>query len=300
MVAPFDDLRRILSQLPERDACAVKKLDGIDVGSDGAQNDGLFELKQWLASWQGVAAPAMNEAHICVLASSYAGHDVSSVQGFISAASRGGAPVNRLCVDRGIGLRVLELAPDIPYDLTAPWNQAECMAAVAFGMEATASGGHLLALSDYAPGNMLPALAVVTSVIPGCGEALKDSLSSQVMEKLDRLVEGGGVATVDPFEVLRIFGGREIAASVGAIVAARSRRIPMVVDGWSALAAMAVLEVERPGSTDHVKVASCPSSPAVRVAEKLNKKPLVGFVVAAGSGCGNAIAVALLKAASDL
>ncbi|MEX0297896.1 MAG: nicotinate-nucleotide--dimethylbenzimidazole phosphoribosyltransferase [Kordiimonas sp.] len=300
MSAPFDDLRRVLAQLPEGDTCAAKKVIGGDEVPDDNQADGLLGLKQWLATWQGTSSPQTSEAHICVLASCYAGSDSAVVKEFIDAASRGSAPVNRLCVDKGVGLRVLELAPDLPYDLSSPWDQAECMAAVAFGMEATASGGSLLGLSDYAPGNYIPALKVISFLGGFDVTKLEEHLEDKTIGVLIDFVEANGGQGTDPLEVLRLYGGREVAASVGAIIAARSRRLPVVVDGWSALAAIAVLEAEKAGSTDHVKVASCPDYASEWLAEKVGKKPLLGFSIASGSGCGNAISVALLKAAVDL
>jgi len=45
----------------------------------------------------------------------------------------------------------------------------------------------------------------------------------------------------DPLEVLRCFGGRDIAGMVGAILAARHQAIPIILDGYVVCAAAAVL-----------------------------------------------------------
>ena len=45
----------------------------------------------------------------------------------------------------------------------------------------------------------------------------------------------------EPLEVLRRLGGREIAAMVGAIIAARTERVPVIVDGFVTTAAAAIL-----------------------------------------------------------
>lgn len=307
IMTPFDDLRRVLSQLPEGDTCAGKKIAAAQGKKHIAGSDGLLALKSWLAIWQGRENPSVDEAHVCVLAACYLGGNSSEVQEFIAAASRGAAPVNRLCVDRGVGLRVLELAPDMPYDPGTPWGQAECMAAVAFGMEATAAGGHLLGLSDFAPGNKLQAVAIIASLGGITVEARLKTLRSalapddeKLLSDVCELLAKNEAESSDPLEVLRLYGGREIAASVGAIVAARSRRLPVVVDGWSGLAAVAVLEAELPNSTDHVRIASYPDELAREVVKQEGGEPLVGFAVSSGAGCGNAISVALLKAACDL
>ena len=310
MTSPFDDLRLVLAQLPEGDTCAAKKICANDENIMVDNGDGLHGLKRWLGVWQGTESPSVEEAHICVLASCYAGYDNESVKTFIGDASRGRAPVNRLCVDRGVGLRVLELAPDIPYDINAPWGQADCMAAVAFGMEATAAGGHLLALSEMAPGNLVSALAIVVSLEAGDPvDVLKryeeqvsvsDETMHKVLTELRDLFIGKVNVSKDPLEILRIYGGREVAVSVGAIIAARSRRLPVIIDGWSALAAVVLLEAESPGATEHVQVASYVDALAEYVACGANKRALLGFPVQSGAGCGNAISVGLLKAACDL
>lgn len=310
MTSPFDDLRLVLSQLPEGDNCAANKISANDEYAAVDGEDGLYALKRWLGVWQGTSEPSVKETHICVLASCYAGHDNKNVSAFITDASRGRAPVNRLCVDGGIGLRVLELAPDLPYDTNTPWEQADCMAAVAFGMEATAAGGHLLALSEMAPGNLFSALAIIVSLGADYPRVTlrkyenqiqtKDEDIQKVFSELNDLFENEKSAKNDPLETLRFYGGREIAASVGAIVAARSRRLPVIIDGWSALTAMVLLEAECPGSTDHVEVAAVPDPLAEHVLAELNRKALVGFHVKSGPGCGNAVSVGLLKAACDL
>ncbi|MFX8715945.1 nicotinate-nucleotide--dimethylbenzimidazole phosphoribosyltransferase, partial [Acinetobacter baumannii] len=55
----------------------------------------------------------------------------------------------------------------------------------------------------------------------------------------------------DPFETLRRLGGREIAAMAGAILAARMHRVPVLLDGFIASAAIAPLVAARPDFIDH-------------------------------------------------
>ena len=59
----------------------------------------------------------------------------------------------------------------------------------------------------------------------------------------------------DPLEVLRRLGGREIAAMVGAILAARIERTPVLLDGFVACAAAAVLNAIDPATLDHCMAA---------------------------------------------
>ncbi|MDA4630802.1 nicotinate-nucleotide--dimethylbenzimidazole phosphoribosyltransferase, partial [Escherichia coli] len=50
----------------------------------------------------------------------------------------------------------------------------------------------------------------------------------------------------DPLEVLRRLGGREIAAMAGAILATRVERIPVIIDGYVATSAAAILHAANP------------------------------------------------------
>lgn len=312
MSAPFDDLRQVFSQLPTGDTCAAKKITQYAAEKKLSVDDELLALKSWLSAWQGTATPSVAEAHICILASSYEGHENSAVKALISAAAKGGAPVNRLCIDQGVGLRVLELAPEIPHKLGMEgWTEAECMAAVAFGMEATAAGGDLLALSDIASGNKASALAIVATCSKGESTAILEQFAgdkqySEVIQQAKKLEAKLLEASLpedranNALSIMQLLGGREIAASVGALIAARSRRLPVLVDGWAGLAAIAIMEHQQAGSSDHVKLASCDCDLAVEMASLVGKKPLLSLNVATGPGCGSAISVTILKAACDI
>uniref|UniRef100_UPI0019534CEB nicotinate-nucleotide--dimethylbenzimidazole phosphoribosyltransferase n=1 Tax=Proteus mirabilis TaxID=584 RepID=UPI0019534CEB len=66
----------------------------------------------------------------------------------------------------------------------------------------------------------------------------------------------------DPLEVLRRVGGRDIAALVGAILAARLQRIPVLLDGYVVTAAAAILHALQPSSLDHCMAAHRSAEPA--------------------------------------
>jgi nicotinate-nucleotide--dimethylbenzimidazole phosphoribosyltransferase len=65
----------------------------------------------------------------------------------------------------------------------------------------------------------------------------------------------------DPLEVLRRLGGREIAAMAGAILAARMERIPVLIDGYVATAAAAVLHAANPSALDHCLIGHVSAEP---------------------------------------
>ncbi len=102
----------------------------------------------------------------------------------------------------------------------------------------------------------------------------------------------------DPLEVLRRLGGREIAALVGAILAARLQRVPVILDGFVVCAAAAVLHALEPGAIDHCIAGHVSAEQAHRaVLAKLGKAPLLDFGMRLGEGSGAGLALGILKAA---
>jgi nicotinate-nucleotide--dimethylbenzimidazole phosphoribosyltransferase len=105
----------------------------------------------------------------------------------------------------------------------------------------------------------------------------------------------------DPLEVLRRLGGRELAAMAGAILAARHARVPVLIDGYVASAAGAVLHALAPGALDHCLAAHRSAEPAHRqLLERLGQEPLLDLGMRLGEASGAALAAALVKAAAEL
>jgi nicotinate-nucleotide--dimethylbenzimidazole phosphoribosyltransferase len=105
----------------------------------------------------------------------------------------------------------------------------------------------------------------------------------------------------DPLEVLRRLGGREIAALAGAILAARSERVPVIVDGFVTTAAAAILHAIRADSIDHCLFAHCSAEAAhATVLRRLGKTPLLDLQMRLGEGTGAALATGIVRAAAAL
>lgn len=102
----------------------------------------------------------------------------------------------------------------------------------------------------------------------------------------------------DPLEALRRVGGREFAAIAGAILAARYQRIPVLLDGFVACAAAAVLSRLAPGALDHCLAAHASGAPAhARLLDALGKTPLLETGIELEEGAGAALAIGLVKSA---
>jgi nicotinate-nucleotide--dimethylbenzimidazole phosphoribosyltransferase len=103
----------------------------------------------------------------------------------------------------------------------------------------------------------------------------------------------------DPLAALACLGGHEIAGIAGAVLAARLARVPVLLDGFTATVAAAVLAALQPGLLDHCLVGHLSREPAhARVCERLGKQPLLDLAMRLGEGSGAALAIGLVRAAA--
>ena len=102
----------------------------------------------------------------------------------------------------------------------------------------------------------------------------------------------------DPLDLLRRLGGRELAAIAGAVVGARLRRIPVLLDGFVCTAAAAPLAAIRADALDHCQVAHVSAEPGHRMLlRRLGRRPLLDLDMRLGEASGAVLAVGLLRAA---
>ncbi|MEL6753366.1 MAG: nicotinate-nucleotide--dimethylbenzimidazole phosphoribosyltransferase, partial [Pseudomonadota bacterium] len=102
----------------------------------------------------------------------------------------------------------------------------------------------------------------------------------------------------DPLEALTRLGGREIAACVGAIIAARLQGVPVILDGFATTIAAGVVHAISPDAIDHVHAAHATGRPAHQAAlERLDLRPMVEFEFQTGGGLGAATAIGILRTA---
>ena len=102
----------------------------------------------------------------------------------------------------------------------------------------------------------------------------------------------------DPLEALRRLGGRELAAMVGAILGARLNHVPVLIDGYVATAAAAVLFKANPSALDHCMAAHVSAEPAHKLLlNHLGLVPLLDLGMRLGEASGAALAAGIVRAA---
>jgi nicotinate-nucleotide--dimethylbenzimidazole phosphoribosyltransferase len=124
------------------------------------------------------------------------------------------------------------------------------------------------------------------------GESVRADLIEQALSR-----HAGNLG--DPLRILQTFGGRDIAAMAGAILAARLQRIPIVLDDVASASAAAVLHAVDPEATAHCLAGHAqPGGAHARILERIGAPPLLTLDIGGGEGIGAALAVGVLKAAA--
>ena len=105
----------------------------------------------------------------------------------------------------------------------------------------------------------------------------------------------------DPLGALAAVGGFEIAALVGAILAAAEARTPVVLDGFITGAAALVAATMAPGIGPRLIASHRSAEPGhVVVIEQLGLDPLFDLDLRLGEGSGAALALPLIRSATLL
>jgi len=241
-------------------------------------------------------------------------HDVSprpveATQRFVELAAAGGAGVNQVCAAHGLGLKLYDLALDLPtadFTMGAALDERSCAATMAFGIEAVTDGVDLIALASIGVGGSTAAAAISAALFGGsgadwvgAGSGADAAMIGRKAETVDHALARHSCHLEDPLEILRRLGGREFAAIAGTIIAARTQAA-VVLEGFAATAAAAVLHRANPAALDHCLLAYvAPTEPGHRrLAEKIGLTPLFDLGMGEGEGTGAALAAGTVKAAA--
>jgi nicotinate-nucleotide--dimethylbenzimidazole phosphoribosyltransferase len=311
-------LHRLLAALPARDVAAWQR--AVDrepqltkpAGSLGR----LEELAAWLAAWQGRHPPTVARPAARVFAGNHgvAARGVSAYPAAVTAQmvanfQAGGAAVNQLCRSFDVDLRVVALDLERPtrdFAEEPAMSEEEFVGAFNRGFWAVDANSDVLCLGEMGIGNTTAAAAlahalygghVETWVGPGTG--LDSAGVARKADTVERAVALHRTAAADPLDLLRRLGGRELVAIAGAVVSARFARVPVLLDGFIATAAVAPLEAARLGALDHCQVAHVSAEPGHRrLAEAIGKRPLLDLDMRLGEASGAVLAVAVIRAAA--
>lgn len=316
-IKTFDELRALIKGFPGPDKAAARLAAAREPqltkpeGSLGR----LEDIAAWLAAWQGRHPPLMERPRVHVFAGNH-GVTAQGVSAFPPEVTRqmvanfrhGGAAINQLCRMVGAELCVEEMDLDQPtrdFSEAPAMDEDECVQAIVFGMDVVTDDTDVLCLGEMGIGNTTTAAALCHALFGG--EAIDwtgpgTGVGGQAL--VDKTTIVGKAVSLhrnqmsDGLSVMQHVGGRELAAIAGAIIGARLKRVPVLLDGYVSTSAAAVLAGFGDGMLDHCMVAHVSAEPShARLLAKLDKTPLVDLGMRLGEASGAALAVNILRAA---
>jgi nicotinate-nucleotide--dimethylbenzimidazole phosphoribosyltransferase len=180
-----------------------------------------------------------------------------------------------------------------------------CARAIAAGLDAVPTDVDLVAIGEMGIANTTPAAAMAAALAgdpaarwAGPGTGLDREGIGRKAAIVDAALARHRDAMTDPLEILRHVGGREHAAMLGAVLGARLRRVPVLLDGFTATVPAALLQAIEPSAIDHCQIGHCSAEPGHRqLLERLGRRPLLDLGMRLGEASGAAIAINLVRAA---
>ncbi len=314
----LERVRALMSRLPPEDTAARQAAAARNAELTKPQGalGRLEEMAQWLAAWQGTATPQVAAPAVAVFAGNHGvtKHGVSPYPSEVTAQmvenfAAGGAAINHICAAGGIRLDVHPIALDRPTGdiLVEPaMAEADCVHHIALGMSAVPDTCDLFAAGDMGIGNTTSAAAIYVALfggdaarVVGRGTGVDNTGLHRKIDIVQSAVAHHAGALGDPLQVLRCLGGREIAAIAGAILAARFRRIPVVLDGYVVTAAASILHALNPDALAHCMAGHCSAEGLhAQILDRLGLKPVLTLDMRLGEGTGAALAMSVIRAAA--
>jgi nicotinate-nucleotide--dimethylbenzimidazole phosphoribosyltransferase len=271
-------------------------------------------LTAFLAHWQGHAPPRLDRAEILVFAGNH-GVTVQGVSAYpaevtvqmVANFSGGGAAINQLARIAGANLRVIPLSLEqstADFTEKPAMSDQEFLAAVAAGYDAV-SPGDLVILGEMGIGNTTAASALAAALFggrgvrwAGRGTGVDHDGLQRKRAVIDQALARHAAILNDPLRVAAALGGRELAAILGATLAARRQNIPVLLDGFVSTAAAAPLYKLRADTLAHALAGHVSAEAGHRaLLDELSLKPILDLNMRLGEASGAATALLILRAA---
>jgi len=297
----------------------------------------LEELSIRLAGITGVPCPVLRRKTVIVMAGDH-GVTAEAVSAYPSAVTaqmvmnflRGGAAINVLA--RQAGARVLVVDAGVASELGShpgllqrkvacgtaniahgpAMSRAAALQAINAGIEAVTleieRGVDLLAVGEMGIGNTTPSAAIAAALtgvsidtLVGRGTGIDDVTLAHKIDIVTQALEVNQPDQRDPLDVLAKLGGFEIAALVGAILAAAAGRLPVMLDGYITGAAALVAVGIAPQVQPYLLASHRSHEQGHQaILKALGLQPLLELEMRLGEGTGAVLTMYLVEAAVRL
>jgi nicotinate-nucleotide--dimethylbenzimidazole phosphoribosyltransferase len=271
----------------------------------------LEDLVAWLAHWQGHAPPRLDRVEILVFAGNHGvtKQGVSAYPAEVTAQmvanfAAGGAAINQLARAAGAKLRVSPLSldrPTVDFTQALAMSESEFVAAVKAGHDAVSADCDLICLGEMGIGNTTAAAAIAAALFGGGGQRWAGVDQEGLARKravIDQALARHAGLLNDPLAIAAAFGGRELAAILGATLSARQKNIPVLLDGFVCTAAVAPLARLRADTLAHAQAGHVSAEAGHRMLlDEIGLKPLLDLDMRLGEASGAAVALQILHSA---
>jgi nicotinate-nucleotide--dimethylbenzimidazole phosphoribosyltransferase len=169
-------------------------------------------------------------------------------------------------------------------------------------------GLDIVGIGEMGIGNTTPASAIMSLLsdtpvdqITGPGAGIPEELIRKKADVISRALALNKPDKTDGIDILSKVGGFEIGGMTGAMIAAASRNIPVLVDGFISTAS-AMLAVTIAPACEPFLIPSHFSAETgyARAMAFMNRKPLLDLGMRLGEGSGSAMAMALCDGACSI
>jgi nicotinate-nucleotide--dimethylbenzimidazole phosphoribosyltransferase len=275
----------------------------------------LEEIAVFMAGWQGRERPRIENGRALIFAGNHgivargvSAFPASVTAQMVSNFEHGGAAINALSATAGLNLRIVAIDLDRPTeDFTEQpaMSVEDCLDAINLGAASVAGAPDLVVLGEMGIGNTTIAAALCLASFGGSGRdwvGRGTGIDSEGLTRKIAVVEAGLArhreALGTPFEVLRRLGGRELAAIAGAVVAARLRGVPVILDGFICCASIAPIAAACPDILAHCLAGHVSAEPGHgRLLTSFALDPLLSLDMRLGEGSGATVATLIVRAA---
>lgn len=313
----LDKYRRLITDLPPIDKVTASKAvarDAVLTKPPGALGR-LEDLAVWMSGWQGKHPPTYDNPQIVIFAGNHgvceqgiSAFPADVTEQMVANFQAGGAAINQLASAFDASFSVVPLSlntPTVDFTKGSAMTAEECASALESGWNSLTPETDLLVIGEMGIGNTTVAAALSAALFGGSGADWAGPGTGLTQEGIERKAAVIDAALTlhadilgDPLSVLQHLGGREIAAMVGAILAARHGRTPVVLDGFVAGAAAGILMKSNPSALDHCVAGHLSAEPGhALLLRHLDKEALLTLNMRLGEGSGAALALGIIKGA---
>jgi nicotinate-nucleotide--dimethylbenzimidazole phosphoribosyltransferase len=220
----------------------------------------------------------------------------------------GGAAINQIAKLSGAELVVVPIELECPtrdFTVAAAMDVDEYLSALDIGYRTVPADCDLLAVGEMGIANTTTAATLCAALLGGSGSqwagrgtGVDDAGLVRKRAAIDAALDFHRNILGDPLRVAAAMGGRELAAIAGGILAARRHKIPVLLDGFVATAAVVPLTRLDAGILDHCRAGHVSAESGHRaLLRELGLEPLLDLDMRLGEASGAGVAIALLRAA---